>query len=63
MNILSATGEDGLSALILGTHTGMTTEQFEGIVTRWISTARHPRFKRPYTDLVYQPIRDGFWST
>ena len=34
----------------------MTTEEFAKIVTDWIATARHPRFNRPYTDLVYQPM-------
>jgi hypothetical protein len=34
----------------------MTTDDFEQIVTKWLATARHPRFKRPYTDLVYQPM-------
>jgi hypothetical protein len=34
----------------------MTTAEFEKIVTDWLATARHPRFKRPYTELVYQPM-------
>jgi len=34
----------------------MTTGEFEGIVREWFATARHPRFNRPYTDLVYQPM-------
>ena len=38
------------------THTGMTTEEFAKIVADWLATARHPRFNRPYTDLVYQPM-------
>jgi hypothetical protein len=38
------------------THAGMTTEEFEQIVREWLSTARHPRFDRPYTDCVYQPM-------
>ena len=38
------------------THTGMTTEEFEKIVSEWIATAQHPRFKRRYTDLVFQPM-------
>ena len=40
----------------MATHAGMTTEEFEKIVTDWLATARHPRFKRPYTELVYQPM-------
>jgi phosphoglycolate phosphatase-like HAD superfamily hydrolase len=44
--------------LIAATHAGMTTEVFERIVREWTATARHPRFKRPYTDLVYRPMRE-----
>ena len=38
------------------THAGMTTEDFEKIVKDWIATAKHPKFKRPYTEIVYQPM-------
>ena len=34
----------------------MTTEEFEQIVKDWIATAKHPRFNRPYTECVYQPM-------
>jgi phosphoserine phosphatase len=56
MKALSDAGERGLVELIMVTHAGMTTAAFEKIVTDWIATARHPRFKRPYTELVYQPM-------
>jgi phosphoserine phosphatase len=56
MKALSEAGERGLVELIMVTHAGMTTADFEKIVTDWIATARHPRFKRPYTELVYQPM-------
>ena len=56
MKALAASGEKGLAELITATHTGMTTEEFAKTVTDWLATARHPRFKRPYTDLVYQPM-------
>jgi phosphoserine phosphatase len=56
MKTLAASGEKGLVELILATHTGMTTDEFTKIVADWIGTAQHPRFKRPYTDLVYQPM-------
>src|SRR5882762_1856292 len=39
-------------------HSGMSTEEFARIVAQWFATARHPRFKRPYTDLVYQPMQE-----
>ena len=56
MKTLAASGERGLTELIMATHAGMTTEEFESIVKQWLSTARHPRFDRPYTELVYQPM-------
>jgi hypothetical protein len=56
MKAVEATGEKGLVQLMAATHTGMTTDQFQTIVTDWIATAKHPRFKRLYTQCVYQPM-------
>ena len=56
MKTLAEAGEHGAVEMIMATHAGMTTEEFEKIVTDWLATARHPRFQRPYTDLVYQPM-------
>ncbi len=56
MNTLASFGEHGILELVMASHAGMTIKEFEAIVTNWISTARHPRFDRPYTDLVYQPM-------
>ena len=42
--------------IIAATHAGMTTEEFAKIVSDWLATARDRRFKRPYTELVYQPM-------
>jgi hypothetical protein len=53
---LAASGEKGLVEIIAVTHAGMTTAEFEKIVTDWLATARDRRFKRPYTELVYQPM-------
>lgn len=53
---LAALGEKGLLQIIEATHAGMTTVEFAQAVTDWITTARHPRFHRLYTDLVYQPM-------
>ncbi len=58
MKALAAAGEKGLLELVMATHAGMTTDEFEGIVTGWLATAQHPRFKRPYNELVYQPMRE-----
>jgi phosphoserine phosphatase len=52
---LAATGEKGISEIVAVTHAGMTTDEFAKIVSDWLETARHPRFKRPYDQLVYQP--------
>jgi len=43
-------------AIIAATHAGMTSEEFESIVSDWLGAAKHPRFGRPYTELVYQPM-------
>ena len=56
MKTLVESGEKGLMELIMATHAGMTAEEFQTIVVDWIATARDPRFKRPYTELVYQPM-------
>jgi phosphoglycolate phosphatase-like HAD superfamily hydrolase len=53
---LAASGEQGLLKIVAATHAGMTTDEFSAIVADWIATARHPRFDRPYTELVYQPM-------
>jgi phosphoserine phosphatase len=56
MNELMKHGEHGLIKLIMSTHAGNTTDEFEAIVKEWMANAKHPRFNRPYTDLVYQPM-------
>jgi phosphoglycolate phosphatase-like HAD superfamily hydrolase len=56
LEALHAAGEHGLLELIMATHAGNTTEEFAGIVTDWLATARHPQLDRPYTELVYQPM-------
>jgi hypothetical protein len=56
LKALAASGEKGLIELIMATHAGMTTEEFEQIVRDWLAFAKHPRFNRPYTECVYQPM-------
>src|SRR5690349_2291255 len=56
LKTLAASGERGLAELVMTSHAGMTSEEFTKIVTDWLATARDPRFKRPYTELVYQPM-------
>jgi phosphoserine phosphatase len=53
---LAASGEVGLVKLFMATHAGMSTEEFPSIAENWLATARHPRFNRPFTECVYQPM-------
>jgi hypothetical protein len=45
-----------LEAIVAETHSGMTVEAFTALAAAWIAQARNPRWRRPYTDLVYQPM-------
>ncbi|MGD9934685.1 MAG: HAD family hydrolase [Dehalococcoidia bacterium] len=51
-----ATGEKGIVAIVAATHAGITTDQFASIADGWLGAAQHPRFNRPYAELVYQPM-------
>jgi hypothetical protein len=51
-----AGGEHALLEMVMATHAGMTTEEFEQIVKDWLATEKHPVTKRPYTEMVYQPM-------
>jgi hypothetical protein len=51
-----AQGEKAIVEIVAATHAGMSTADFEQIVSSWIATAKHPKLQRPYTDLVYQPM-------
>ncbi|MGH7216681.1 MAG: HAD family hydrolase [Nitrospiraceae bacterium] len=52
----AAGGEKAILEVMAVSHSGMTTEEFEGIVKDWFATAKHPRFTRPYNEVVYQPM-------
>ena len=56
LEALTDAGEQGLLQLLMASHAGMTTTEFETIVSDWLATATHPKYKRPYTDLVFQPM-------
>ncbi|HUL73583.1 MAG TPA: haloacid dehalogenase-like hydrolase, partial [Vicinamibacterales bacterium] len=56
LEAVAASGEAGLIDMVVATHSGMTTDEFDRIVKEWLATARHPKFNRPYTDLAYQPM-------
>jgi len=56
LEALAKGGERAMVELVVATHAGMSTAEFMAIVSQWLKTARHPRFERPYTELVYQPM-------
>jgi phosphoglycolate phosphatase-like HAD superfamily hydrolase len=51
-----ADGMKSVVEIVMATHAGMTTAEFEAIVKDWIATARHPTTNRPFTEMVYQPM-------
>jgi phosphoglycolate phosphatase-like HAD superfamily hydrolase len=51
-----AGGEHALMEIVAGTHSNLTTEEFEKIVKDWIATAKHPKSGKLYTEMAYQPM-------
>jgi phosphoglycolate phosphatase-like HAD superfamily hydrolase len=51
-----AGGEPAIVEIVMATHAGTTTDEFAAVVRAWLASARHPRFQRPYTKLVYAPM-------
>jgi haloacid dehalogenase-like hydrolase len=51
-----AGGEPAMMQIVIATHTGMTSEEFNQIVRDWIASAKHPVTGRLYTEMVYQPM-------
>jgi hypothetical protein len=51
-----AGGEKSIIEIVMATHAGMSTEDFTRTVEAWIATAKHPETKRPFTEMVYQPM-------
>lgn len=56
LKALAESGEKGLAELLTATHTGITTDEFTRTVVDWLLTAKHPKTKRFYTEMVYQPM-------
>jgi phosphoglycolate phosphatase-like HAD superfamily hydrolase len=56
MAALAAAGGHGILELVMATHAGMTTAEFEAVVTDWLATARHPTTGKPYTEMIYRPM-------
>jgi phosphoglycolate phosphatase-like HAD superfamily hydrolase len=53
---MSKFGKKEFLEIVAATHAGMNTDQFHSIAQDWLATAKHPHFKRPYTECVYQPM-------
>jgi len=51
-----AGGEKALVEIIMATHAGTTTEEFDNIVRDWLASAKHPKTGRPYNEMIYQPM-------
>ena len=51
-----AGGEHALAQIVMATHAGLTTEEFEKAVNDWLATAKHPKTGKPFTEMVYQPM-------
>jgi hypothetical protein len=51
-----AGGEKAILEIVMATHSGMTTSEFEQIVKDWISTARHPKTGKLYKEMIFQPM-------
>ena len=47
-----------LERILAATLTGMSVEEFQAEVKKWLATAKHPRFDRLYTELTYQPMQE-----
>jgi phosphoglycolate phosphatase-like HAD superfamily hydrolase len=47
-----------LEKILMATLTGMSTEQFQAEVKQWLAEARDPRWKKPYTELTFQPMQE-----
>jgi phosphoglycolate phosphatase-like HAD superfamily hydrolase len=56
MKTALAGGERVLLEMVMATHAGMTTEEFEKSVIDWLATAKHPKTGKPFTEMVYQPM-------
>ena len=56
LKTLAAGGDEALIDLLMATHANLTTDEFAQVVIDWGKAAKHPRFNRPYTEVIYQPM-------
>jgi phosphoglycolate phosphatase-like HAD superfamily hydrolase len=47
---------EALFKILAATLTGMSVDEFQAEAKHWLDNARHPRWKRPYTELTYLPM-------
>jgi phosphoglycolate phosphatase-like HAD superfamily hydrolase len=55
---LAEMGQKPILELVVSANSGTTVAEYDEAIRDWLATARHPRFKRPYTDLVYAPMQE-----
>jgi len=55
---LGELGHKPVLELLAVANSGMTVEAYDKTIREWLATARHPKFRRPYTDLVYKPMQE-----
>lgn len=55
MKTVGGSGMEGLMKIVMASHSGMTATEFEQEVIDWMAKSEQPRFKRPYSELIYQP--------
>lgn len=51
-------GEKGMVELVMATHAGMTTDEFNRVATDWFASSKHPKTGKPYTEMTYLPMRE-----
>ena len=55
MKTVGASGMKGVMEILVATHSGMTAAEFEKMASKWLATTKQSKFKRLYTECVYQP--------
>jgi phosphoglycolate phosphatase-like HAD superfamily hydrolase len=56
---LAKLAEADIYRIVAAAQAGMSIEGYQEVVKRWLATAKHPRFQRPYTELVYAPMLEA----
>ncbi len=56
---MSKFSERDLFKIVAASEAGLSVEAFHDVVRQWLATARHPKFQRPYTELVYAPMLEA----